>query len=571
MSVTSQYQRICGAWVALAAVACGGDTAPPATPAPQVDAGPQITSDVRDATRYITESNLKGHIRYLAHDLLEGRAPGSPGDQMTRLYLASQLERMGYLPGAPNNRWEQPFDLVGITAEVPDTWRFRGVGRQSITFNNRRDFIAASGIQARAATVKDAEVVFVGYGIEAPEYEWNDYKNVDVRGKVIVMLNNDPDWDPKLFEGDRRLYYGRWTYKYEIAAKKGAVGAIIIHTTASAGYPWKVVDTSWTGEQFELVAGAEARIQVAGWLTEDAATQLVRLGGYKLEDLMRQAKSPAFTPVPLQLKTSLKLTNALRRVKSANVIGVLPGSDPGLRDQAVVYTAHFDHLGVGEPNTEGDRIYNGALDNASGVAQVLTIAESLAGLPAAPRRSSVILFVAAEEQGLLGAKYFTANPTFPAGKIAANINYDGGNIWGPTQDITYIGYGKSSLDRVVEKVANHERLAVQGDQFPDKGYFYRSDQLAFARIGVPAIYLDMGTRFVGRDQAWGKKQVDTWVGRHYHQPSDELTPRWNFEGMVNDTRFGFYCGVLVGNATPMPTWNPGDEFEAARKRALQAL
>jgi Zn-dependent M28 family amino/carboxypeptidase len=425
-------------------------------------------------------------------------------------------------------------------------------------------------VQEEKATIDGAEVVFVGYGIQAPEYRWDDYKGMDLKGKVLLMLNNDPEWDPKLFEGERRLYYGRWTYKYESAARQGAAGAIIIHTIPSAGYPWQVVQTSWSGQQFELPAEGEPRIQVAAWTTEDGAKALAKLGGKDLDQLREAARSRDFRPVPLGVTTSLALTNTVSSVETANVGGLLRGSDPALKDEVVVYTAHHDHLGIGEPNAQGDRIYNGALDNATGTSQVLAIARAFQALPEPPRRSILFLFVAAEEQGLLGSEYYAKHPTFPPGKIAANLNYDGGNIWGRALEVAFIGYGKSSLDALVERHAARQDRKVVGDQFPDRGFYYRSDQFNFAKIGVPAVYLDNGTLFRGKPPEWGKEQLEAYEATNYHQPSDELTPDWSFEGMVEDARLGFFVGLEVAETPELPAWNPGDEFEAARKAALGA-
>jgi Zn-dependent M28 family amino/carboxypeptidase len=381
------------------------------------------------------------------------------------------------------------------------------------------------------------------------------------------MLNNDPDWDDKLFEGKRRLYYGRWTYKYESAAEQGAAGAIIIHTTPSAGYPWQVVQSSWTGPQFELPAEGEPRSQVKSWVTEDAARQLLKLAGQDLDALVKSARSRDFKPVPLGVTTSLTLTNKVEKVQTANVGGVLRGSDPKLKDEVVIYTAHHDHLGIGEP-VDGDNIYNGAVDNAAGVAQILAIARAYAELPQPPRRSVLFLFVAAEEQGLLGSEYYAKHPSFHPGKIAANINYDGGNYLGRGLELAYIGLGKSSLDSLVKGLAAQQGRTVVGDQFPDRGFFYRSDQFNFAKIGVPALYLDTGTKYRDRPAEWGVQKAEEFEEKHYHQPSDELRDDWNYEGMIEDARIGFFSGVLIANGDKMPTWNPGDEFEAARKAAL---
>ncbi len=515
----------------------------------------------------ITASALRAPVRFLASDELEGRGPATRGDALARLYLSAQLETLGYQPGGDNGGWEQAVEVVGVTAKLPATWNFTGKGGD-FALKWSDDYIAGSGVQEPIAEIKDAGLVFVGYGIEAPEYKWDDFKGVDVRGKVLVMLNNDPDWDPKLFEGVKRLYYGRWTYKYEVAARHGAAGVIIVHTTPSAGYPWQVVQSSWGGEQFELPAENEPRIQLKGWATEDAARRLLEAGGADLDKLVAAAKKRNFKPVPIALKTSIKFENTVSRVRTANVVGVLPGSDPKLKDEVVIYTAHHDHFGIGEPDETGDKIYTGAEDNASGCAQLLAIARAFAALPERPRRSIMMLFVAGEEQGLLGSKYYAEHPTFAPGKIAANINYDGGNYRGRTKDLTQLGMGKSSLDGIAKALVEKQGRVLVPDQFPDKGYFYRSDQFNFAKIGVPALYFDNGYDYIGKPPGWGKKEHEEWTEHVYHQPSDELDDTWVWDGMIEDSIIGFQVGWLVAQADQLPTWNPGDEFEAARKKAL---
>ena len=508
---------------------------------------------------------------------MEGRGPGTAGDVMARQYIADVMAGMGLEPAAADGGWEQPFDIVSIDATVPETWTFRSGSGASVEFAVWDEFIAHSGVQSEQATIKDAEVVFVGYGIQAPEYDWDDYGDADLTGKVLVMLNNDPDWDPDLFEGDRRLYYGRWTYKYESAAAQGAAGAIIIHTTPSAGYPFQVVQTSWTGPQFELPAEGEPRAQINAWLTEDASRRLFDLAGVDYDEPLESARSADFRPVPLGLSTSLALTNTVTSERTANVLGALPGSDPELANEWIVFTAHHDHLGVSPDESLEDRIYNGALDNAAGVAQVLAIASKLASQSPGPSRSMLFALVGAEEQGLLGSEYYAAHPTVPPGKMAANINYDGGNQWGRTRDVTYIGYGKSSLDAVVETAAAEQGRTVLPDQFPANGYFYRSDQLNFARMGVPAIYLDNGTDFIDRPPDWGREVLQAWTENIYHQVSDEYQPMneegegWNFDGMVDDVELGLACARAISENPELPSWNPGDEFEAARLAALAAV
>jgi Zn-dependent M28 family amino/carboxypeptidase len=518
----------------------------------------------------ITAARLSGHIKTISGDDFEGRGPATDADLRTQQYLADQLDAMGLEPGGPDGSWVQEFGVVGITSKVPKQWSFQR-GKETLTLDYWEQFIASSGVQRATSKIENAEIVFVGYGIEAPEYAWNDFKDEDLSGKILLIVNSDPDWDPELFAGNTRLYYGRWDYKYATAARNGAVGAIIIHTVPSAGYPWQVVQTSWSGEQFELPTEGEPRLEIAAWVTEESAADLVRLAGKDLAELVESAKSRDFQPVSLGVTTSLAFENEMAKARTANVIGRLPGSDPALSDEVVIYTAHHDHLGIGTPDESGDRIYNGALDNAAGVAQVLTIADALQALPTAPRRSILFLFVAGEEQGLLGSKYYAAHPTYAPGKIAANLNFDGGNIWGRVRDITFIGLGKSSLDPVVERIAASQGRVVKPDQFPDRGYYYRSDQFSFANIGVPAVFFDTGTDFIGRPAGWGKEQIELYEEVRYHQPSDEFDDSWNFEGMIEDASIGFWTGIAVANADEMPSWLPGDEFEAERKAALEAV
>lgn len=520
------------------------------------------------AEREITARVLEGAIRFLSDDLLEGRAPASRGDRLARLYVESEFRALGLRPGGPGGSFAQPFEMVGVTSRPPAEWRFDGP-RGSLALRFGEQFIATNGRQDPQASLEAAEVVFVGYGIEAPEFRWDDFKGEDVAGKVLLVLNNDPDWDPSLFAGVRRLYYGRWDYKYQTAASRGAAGAIIVHTTPSAGYPWQVVRSSWTGEQFELPSSGEPRLAVQGWVTEEAAARLAALGGHDLSRLVASARSRDFRPVGLGVETSISIPAALRRVETANVLGLLPGRDPRLSREAVIFTAHHDHLGVGEPDATGDRIYNGARDNAAGVAQLLAVARAFAALPEPPRRSVLFISVAAEEQGLLGSAYYAAHPTFPAGRIAAVVNFDGGNIWGRTRDLALVGRGKSSLDAVAEAAAVRQGRRIVEEAFPDRGHYYRSDQFSFAKIGVPGLYFDEGTEVIGKPHGWGREQQDAWVEAHYHRPSDEISPEWDLEGMVEDARVAFIAGLALAEADAMPAWTPGDEFEAVRRKALE--
>jgi Zn-dependent M28 family amino/carboxypeptidase len=554
---------------------CGKQDSTEATTAAETSESDTVaTGDARpaaeEAALQIQDDFMRGIVAEISDDRYEGRGPGTRGDEMARRYLAGQMAALGLEPGAEDGSWEQYFDLVGINASQPESWTFSGP-EASLTLEQWDQFIVGSGVQRERATVKDAEVVFVGYGMQAPEYDWDDYKGADLTGKVLLMMNNDPDWDPDLFAGETRLWYGRWDYKYMSAARQGAAGAIIIHTAPSAGYPFQVVQTSWTGVQFELPAGDEPRNEINAWVTEDAARQLVAAAGLDLDALREAASNRDFKPVPLGIRTSLEMNVDIQRAQSANVLGLIPGSDPDLSDEVVVYTAHHDHLGIGTPNDDGDAIYNGAKDNATGVAITLAIAKAIKALPTAPRRSVLIALVGAEEQGLLGSEYYAANPTFAPGKIAANINYDNPNVLGESHDISFVGLGKSSIDRILFEAAARQGRVVEPDQFPDKGHFYRSDQFNFAKIGVPAMYLKPGTNFVDRPPEWGRQKQDQYYAVDYHQPSDEYDPSWNFDGTVEDARLGYWTGLAIANADEMPVWNAGDEFEAARLDALEAL
>lgn len=528
-----------------------------------------LTAPERAAARTINADVLRGHIRFLSSDLLGGRGPATPGDRLAQQYIAAQMEAIGLQPGAPDGGWLQPLDIVGITSHNPDVASVTK-GGDKVDLKYKDDYIAFSGVGTPEARVDNAEIVFVGYGIVAPEYQWDDYKGVDLKGKVLLMMNNDPAGDPKLFAGKTRQYYGRWTYKYEIAAQKGAAGAIIIHTEPSAGYKWQVVTSSWSGENFSLPSEGQPQVQIQAWATEEASRRIARLGGQDLDALRAAAEKRDFKPVPLGASLSLTLRNDVQKKQTANVIGKLPGRDPILGKQAVLYTAHHDHLGMREATKPGeDVIYNGARDNASGVAAVLAIARAMKALPQAPRRTILFAAVAGEEQGLLGSGYLAAHPPAPIGLLAANINIDELGIWGKTRDMIMIGKGKSTLDTVVEAIAAAQgRRHIVGDQNPDKGFFYRSDQFNLAKRGVPAAYLESGVEVVGKPEGWGAAQHAKYEETDYHQPSDELRPDWDFSGAVEDAQFLFYLGVKVAEGKNMPSWNPGDEFEAARKKAL---
>ena len=523
------------------------------------------------AAHHISAAALRAHVRFLADDLLEGRAPASRGSELAMRYVASELERLGLQPAGDDHGWQQKLDIVGLTSTVVTPMTLTAGGK-TLTLKPSVDSMIAPGLQAETMGVRDAEVVFVGYGITAPEQKWDDFKDVDVRGKVLLVMNNDPEDDPQLFAGKTRLFYGRWDYKYAEAARHGAAGVIIIHTEHSAGYPWQVVQSSWSGQQFELPANGDPRVTLKMWATEEASRRLAQLGGRDLDELRRAAEKRDFRPVPLGVKLTAALHTRLDRARTANVLGLLPGSDPKLKDQLVVVSAHHDHLGIKDGGKDarkgGDIIYNGALDNASGVAAMLDIAAALSTLEPRPKRSILFAAVAAEESGLLGSQYFCEHPIVPPGRIAANLNVDGINIWGRTSDIAYIGLGKSSLDEVLLGAARAQGRTVTPDDRPDKGGFYRSDQFNFAKIGVPALYLKAGVRHPGHDAEWGRELHERFTKERYHQPSDQIDDSWNLDGAVDDLQLMVVTLLRVADSPKLPEWHRGDEFEAARLKAL---
>ena len=520
------------------------------------------------AERQITADLIRAHVRFLASDLLEGRSPATRGDALAEGYIASQLESLGFRP-AGSEGFLQPFDIVGVEGHAPQMRFSRG--EQSLQLRHLEEVVAVAGDEAARTALEGAELVFVGFGIQAPEYAWDDFKGQDLRGKVLLMLNNDPEDEPSLFAGRTRLYYGRWDYKYESAARAGAAGAIILHTQHSAGYPWQVVQSSWTGPQFSL-PGTERRVPLRGWITEEACRRILALAGKDLDALLRAASRRDFHPLPLGVTVDAAFDNRVERARTANVLALLPGSDPRLSSEVVLYTAHHDHLGMRAEGRAGeDVIYNGAEDNASGVALMLSVARAYAALPRAPRRSILFAAVAAEEQGLLGSAWLAAHPPVPAGDLAADINIDGANVFGRTRDVTVIGMGKTDLDPTLAALARKQGRVLQGDQLPDRGYFYRSDQFSFAKVGVPSAYFESGLDYRGRPAGWGREKREAWEETRYHQPSDELTPDWDLSGAVEDARLQFALGYSVAQATSLPAWTPGDEFEAARQRSLEAL
>jgi Zn-dependent M28 family amino/carboxypeptidase len=464
----------------------------------------------------------------------------------------------------------QNVTLLGIRAHPEATFN---VGSRVIPLSFPTDYVAVSRHERPTVDV-NAEMVFVGYGVVAPEYGWDDYKGQDMRGKILVMLVNDPAvpsasdstlLDSTMFKGRAMTYYGRWTYKYEIASAKGAAAAIIIHETGPAGYPYEVISGSWSRENFDLSkpGGNPGRTLVDAWITQPKAEELFTAAGKNFSELKAAARRKDFKPVPLGATARFHIRNDTRRVQSRNVVATLPGSDSTLKSEYVLYTAHWDHLGR-DTTMQGDGIYNGALDNASGCASLIALAKAFAALPARPKRSVMFIGLTAEEQGLLGARYYAENPLVPLNKTLANINMDGFNQWGRTKDLVVVGYGNSTLEDVLRDVLSPSGRTIVPDPEPEKGFFYRSDHFEFAKKGVPALYLDAGTQFVGKDSSYGTRKRDEYTTRDYHKPSDDVKPDWDLSGAVEDTRALFQVGYRVLTSDSWPTWRPGTEFKARR-------
>jgi Zn-dependent M28 family amino/carboxypeptidase len=525
----------------------------------------------------IDGSAILERIKVLSSDEYEGRAPGTRGEELTVKYLEDQFKKLGLEPGNTDGTFVQKVPLVGITATNTQPLTIAKAGEKR-TFKWSDEVVAWTKHVAPSASVKDSEVIFAGYGVVAPEFNWTDFKDVDVKGKTIVVLVNDPQvpdpsdpaqLDPKTFNGKAMTYYGRWTYKFEEGARKGAAGILIVHETEPAGYPFSVVQGNLR-EKFDLVTPDKnmGRAAIEGWITLDAAKQILKMGGQDFDALKKQALTREFRPVPLNLKASISISNKMRTLDSQNVVAKLEGSDPARKDEYVVYTAHWDHLGVGAP-VKGDKIYNGALDNASGVSQLLEIARAFTQAQPQPKRSILFLMVTAEEQGLLGSQYYSVAPIYPLAKTLANINIDGINQWGRTKDITVIGMGASDLDDYLREAAQGQGRTLRPDPEPEKGFYYRSDHFNFAKQGVPALYTDVGVEFVGKPADYAKQKRDEYTNNDYHAPSDEVKPDWDLAGAVEDTQLLYAVGYRVANAEKYPEWKPGNEFRAKREEMLK--
>jgi Zn-dependent M28 family amino/carboxypeptidase len=530
-----------------------------------------------ESSTTISAVHLLERTRVLSSDEFEGRAPGSAGEEKTVNYLVAEFKKLGLQPGNPNGTFIQDAALVGMTAKP--TLSF-SVGGKPMPMEHINDFVGFSSRIAPQVDGKDSDVVFVGYGVVAPEYGWDDYKGVDVRGKTVVMLINDPpvldpktgQLDPKMFGGNAMTYYGRWTYKYEIAAAKGAAACLIVHETIPAAYPFGVVVTSWSRENFEIRTPDRnaGHVGLSGWLTLDAAKKLIAAGGNDFDALKKAAVTREFRPVPLGAKASFSVTTTIRDVASRNVVALLPGTDPKLKNEYLLFNAHWDHLGRDE-RLKGDQIYNGAADNAAGVAVLLELARAMKALPAAqqPKRSVLFIAATAEEKGLLGSRFYARNPLYPLTQTLALINMDGANQFGRTRDIEVIGYGATNIDEIAVDVAKQQGRIVRPDSHPERGSYYRSDHFELAKVGVPGFYPKSGRDFIGQPADYADRKVAEYIAKDYHQVSDEVKPDWTFEGAAQDTEFLLQVGLRIANGTVWPEWKPGNEFKAKRDAMLK--
>jgi len=519
------------------------------------------------------------HTKILSSDEFEGRGPGTNGEEKTVNYIVEEFKKVGLKPGNTDGTFIQAVPLVGITADPDMTLTFKKGGQQRC-LKLKNDFVAWTKHVADSAELKNSDVVFVGYGVKAPEYDWDDYKGVDVKDKTLIMLVGDPPisdpadpakLDPNTFGGKAMTYYGRWTYKYEIGAELGAAGVIIVHETEPAGYPFSVVQGN-VGEKFDLITPDKniGRVEVEGWIPLEQAHELFKMTGQDYDTLKRDASTREFKPVEFDVTASVRINNTLRTIDSHNVLGKLEGSDPQLKDEYVVYTAHWDHFGIGE-EIDGDNIYHGAVDNATGIGGMIEIARAFLRLPNPPKRSILFLAVTAEEQGLLGSKYYAANPIYPLARTLGVINMDSLNVYGKTSDVVIVGLGNSDLDDFATQVAADQGRVIKPDPTPEKGSFYRSDHFPFAQQGVPALSSRDGVDYVGKPEGYGMQIIKEYISKHYHKPSDIVRPDWDMSGAVQQLQYYWMVGYRVAEADKYPEWKPVAEFKTKREAHLEAV
>ena len=516
------------------------------------------------AMQSIRPENIEQQVRFLSHDLLEGRGTGQRGGDIAAEYIATQFALYGLKPAGENGSYLQKVPMVGITPDAATRFTLVGADGQMLDLKPLDEYVAYDQTQQPESSI-DAEVVYVGYGIEAPEYKWDDYKGFDVKGKVLLMLVNEPPSDdPKFFTGKALTYYGRWVYKYEEAARKGAVGAILIHKTEMASYGWDVVRNSNSGEKSYLKLDGTPKLKAAAWIHFDVAGRLASAAGMNLDKMMSDARSRDFKPVPMNFRLSAHMASKIRPFSSNNVIAVLPGSDKKLKDEGVIYTAHYDHFGI-RPDMAGDNIFNGAMDNATGCGIVLELARVFAQAAQKPRRSVFFSSVTAEEQGLLGSEYLGKHPPIPAGKISLDLNYDDVMPLGAPEQVEVSGAERTTFYPTIQTTAADFRFAIRPDAFPEAGHYYRSDHFSLARVGIPSFSVNEGVKFKGHDEAWGVAQAKDYLDHHYHQPSDEYRPGMDWTSDAAMARFGFALGWQAAAQPHLVDWKTGDEFEKARR------
>ncbi len=517
----------------------------------------------------VNPENIRAHVKFLASDLLEGRGTGARGGEIAAEYIATQFALYGLKPAGDNGTYMQKVPMVGIATQDDTTFTLLPDKGAPMNLRNRADFVAMDETTNTQDEI-DAPIVWIGYGIDAPEYNWNDYKGVDVRGKVLLMMvNQPPSDDPKFFHGKSLTYYGRWTYKFEEAARMGAVGVILIHKTDMASYGWDVVRNSWSGERAYLRNDPAPKLKLASWIQLDVAQKLAQACGMNLDQMMAAAQTRGFKAVQLPAKLKAHMVSKVRPFDVHNVIAKLPGSDPKLEQEAVFYSAHYDHLGI-VPGMPGDNIYNGAQDNATGCGILLEIARVFAAARQQPKRSIYFASVTAEEQGLRGSEFLGMHPPVPAKHISLDLNYDDVPPLGVPQEVTVAGAERTTFYPTVESVARQFGLAIIPDSQPGAGHYYRSDHFSFARAGVPAFSIDEGLKYQGHDRDWGQQQAKEFVAKHYHQPSDEYHPEMDFSGNAVMARFGVALGWLAADQPSMIGWKPGDEFAKARAKSQLA-
>lgn len=534
------------------------------------DNGQTSTTDLTEAEALITESSLMDHIHVLASDEFEGRAPATQGEELTVNYITDQLRQIGVQPGMPDGTFLQEMPMLGqVVDDASASFTIRSGNGETLPLSYRTEFMAWPANQSEHVDVSGAELLYVGYGIQAPEYDWDDYKGVDVAGKVLIYKNSDPSHDPALFEGDSRLYYGRWSYKLEKAEEMGALGAIIIHTEPTAGYGWNIIVNSWGRERFSLRSddSVEGKPEFSSWLTKPVSESLFSEAGLDLEEMLDAANNIDFEPVPLEgVTVDVNLDAQYSNISTSNVVGLIEGNDPELKDEYLIFSAHYDHLGITEP-VDGDSINNGAHDNAAGVSALLNLANAFQAEQENMRRSALYLFVGAEEMGLLGSQYWAQNPTVHPGKVTANFNMDGMQVYGETSDVVLVGYGRNTITDVMRDFAEQEGREIKPDPNPQQGFFYRSDHFNFAKVGIPAIFPNPGRDYIDKPDDWNAV-VDSVTARVYHSVFDEVNEYWDPAGLEKDVRLFFRSSFHVLNMDEMMEWEAGDEFEAVREQML---